>query len=65
MQREHLAPLLWSDGNAVADRTTQYLLHWIFITLQVQVTVFFIAFQDSFSFQESGNPAVDRMHQFC
>lgn len=65
LQREYLATLLGADGNAVADRTTQYLLHRIFVTRQVQVTVFFIAFQDSFSLQESGNPLADRMYQFC
>jgi hypothetical protein len=38
---------LWSDDNAVADRAAQYLLHGVFVTLQVQVVVFLIALQDS------------------
>jgi hypothetical protein len=36
--------LLRTDGNPVANRATQYLLHRIFITLfLVQVAVFFIS----------------------
>ena len=55
---------LWSDGNAVADRAAQYLLHGVLVALfHVQVTVFLIAFQDSFALQKPGNPVADRMHQ--
>jgi len=46
LQREYLASLPWSNCDAVADRTAQYLLHRIFITLfQIQVSVFFLPFQ--------------------
>lgn len=31
--------------------------------IQIQVTVFFIAFQDAFTLQKAGNPVADRMHQ--
>ena len=52
---EHLAPLLQTDGNAVTDRATQYLPHRVFVTLfQVQITVFFIAFEDALSLQKPG-----------
>jgi hypothetical protein len=45
LQCEYLASLLRTDGDALTDRTAQYLLHRIFIALfQVQVTVFFIPF---------------------
>ena len=64
LRREYLAALLWSDSNAVSDRAAQYLSHGVFVALfQVQVTVFFLAFQDTFSLQVSGNPVADRMHQ--
>lgn len=63
LQREHFTPLLQPDGNAVAHRTAQYLLHGVFVTLQIQVTVFIIALQDSFPFQKSSNTVSDCMHQ--
>jgi len=52
--------MLWSDGNAVADRAAQYLLHRVFVALfQVQVTIFFVALQ------KPGNPMADRMYPLC
>jgi hypothetical protein len=58
------AKLLDSDGNAVAHRATQYLLHRIFVTLlQVPVTVLFISFKNTPSLQISGNPEADPMQQ--
>jgi hypothetical protein len=55
LQREHLTPLLRTDGNAITDRATQYPPHRVFVTLfQVQITVFFIAFEDALSLQKPG-----------
>ncbi len=59
---EHLASLLWSDRDAVAYRATQHLLHRVFITLQIEVTVFFISFNNPLALQKTGNPMADRMH---
>ncbi len=56
--------MLWAHGDPVADGTTQYLLHRVFVSIfQIQVTVFFIAFEDTLSLQISGHPMADRMHQ--
>ncbi|ODJ86376.1 hypothetical protein CODIS_34360 [Candidatus Thiodiazotropha endolucinida] len=64
LQREHFTSLLRPDGDTVADRTAQFLLHRIFVALfQVQVTVFFIPLQDAFTLQKSGHTVADRMHQ--
>jgi hypothetical protein len=53
-----------ADGNAVADQAAQYLPHGVFVALiQVQVTVFLIAFQDFLALQTPGNPVADRMHK--
>jgi hypothetical protein len=58
-------PGFWDDGDTVADRATQYLLHRVFLTLlQVQVTVFFIPFEDSLAIQKSRKPGADSMRQF-
>jgi hypothetical protein len=52
--------LLGSDGNAVADRATQYLLHGVFVlSFQIQVAVFRISLKIAFPLQISGNPVAD------
>ena len=41
LQGEDLAPLMWADGNAIGDRVSLQLLHWVFIRLvQCQVALF-------------------------
>ena len=56
---------LFDSSRSRTGRTAQYLLHRVFILLfQVQVTVFFVALQDSFAFQKPGHAVADLMHQF-
>ncbi|MEW8339962.1 MAG: hypothetical protein AB2708_08935 [Candidatus Thiodiazotropha taylori] len=43
--------------------SSQYLLHGVFVTLQIQLAVFHISLKDAFPLQISGNPVTDGMHQ--
>ncbi len=55
--------LLLPNRDSVTDRTTQHLLHRVFVTLQIQVTVFFISFKNPKKKKKTGNPMADGMHQ--
>jgi hypothetical protein len=57
LQRKYLLTLLWPYGNTVGNRVSQQLLHGIFFhTVQLQVAVFLVSFQETLAFQVCGYP---------
>jgi hypothetical protein len=61
---EHLASLLWSDGDPLADRATNELLHGVFIyAFQLQVAVFFVTLQYTLAFKKANYAMTDSVDE--